>query len=310
MDEFQLGTYIKKRREELGISQEEICKGLCAVSSLSRIENNQQDPSRSLTMNLLERLGLSQDKFTALWGQKDIHVGALKREIIRDMIRLRRASKEDRSQITEQILGKLAELETITNPDDRSIRQFLLAHRARLGSYSIDERLSIQLEAIRLTCPKFDPEDFQRGRYNMGECRLINQIANTYSQGGQRKRAIDIYRQLLWNIEKYDKELVEYAGIFCLAAHNYAIDLGKETHYLEAVEIADQGKKTCLNYGEYQFLPGFLAIQAECCYFLGDKIKSRELYLQAYYVYKAFGDEPNREIMQQNLKEYFGIENT
>lgn len=166
----------------------------------------------------------------------------------------------------------------------------------------------MQLEAIRLTCPKFDPEDFQRGRYNMDESRLINQIANTCSQGGQRKRAIDIYCQLLWYIEKYDKELVEYASIFCLVAHNYAIDLGKETHYSKAIEIAEQGQKTCLNYGEYQFLPGFLAIQAECYYFLGENIKSRELYLQAYYVYKAFGDETNREIMQRNMKEYFGIE--
>ena len=58
MNEFRLGTYIKKRREELKMSQEELCEGLCAVSSLSRIENNQQDPSRNLTKNLLERLGI------------------------------------------------------------------------------------------------------------------------------------------------------------------------------------------------------------------------------------------------------------
>lgn len=62
MEEFKLGTYIKKHREELGMSQEDLCGGLCAVSTLSRIENNQQDPSRRLTMSLLERLGLPRDK--------------------------------------------------------------------------------------------------------------------------------------------------------------------------------------------------------------------------------------------------------
>lgn len=67
MNEFKLGTYIKKRREELNISQEELCEGLCAVSSLSRIENNQQDPSRHLTKNLLDRLGLPNDRFFSLW---------------------------------------------------------------------------------------------------------------------------------------------------------------------------------------------------------------------------------------------------
>ena len=55
----------------------------------------------------------------------------------------------------------------------------------------------MQLEAIRLTCPNFDPENFQQGRYTMNESRLINQIACTYLDAGQGKRAIDIYRQLL-----------------------------------------------------------------------------------------------------------------
>ena len=63
MEEFQIGTYIRKRREEIGISQEDLCEGFCSVSTLSRIENNQQNPTRRLTMNLLERLGLPQDRF-------------------------------------------------------------------------------------------------------------------------------------------------------------------------------------------------------------------------------------------------------
>ena len=57
MNEFEIGTYIKKRRLELGMSQEKLCEGLCSVPNLSRIENNQQDPSRSLTRQLFERLG-------------------------------------------------------------------------------------------------------------------------------------------------------------------------------------------------------------------------------------------------------------
>ena len=147
MDEFKLGTYIKKRRKELGMSQEELCEGLCAVSSLSRIENNQQDPSRRLTRDLLQRLGLPEDKFTAFWGQRDITVGALMREINNDMIRHHRTAKEKRPQIADQIREKLSELEAVTDPDDQSVQQFLLAHRARLGEperpYSVDEKLAM-----------------------------------------------------------------------------------------------------------------------------------------------------------------------
>lgn len=133
MDEFNLGTYIKKRREELNISQEELCEGLCAVSSLSRIENNQQDPSRNLTKNLLERLGLPKDRFIALWDQKGISTGALLREIRDDMIRYERTAELDRPNIRERILEKLAELEKVTGQDNRTVRQFLLAQEAILG---------------------------------------------------------------------------------------------------------------------------------------------------------------------------------
>lgn len=308
MNEFKLGTYIKKRRKELGISQEELCGGLCAVSTLSRIENNQQDPSRNLTMNLLERLGLPRDKFTTFWGQNDITVGALKREIVNDMVRYRRALKGDRLPIAQQVLEKLDELDEIAGAEDQSIQQFLLMYRARLGPYSVHEKLAMQLEAIRLTCPDFDLDDFQHGHYNMDESRLINQIANTYSHAGQRKRAIDIHRQLLWNLEKYCQEFYDYANYFCLIVHNYAIELGLDGRYAEAIEIAERGRKACISYGKYQFLPGFLAVQAECYYFLGEKHTSKELYLRAYYIYDAFEDASNREHMRHEMKVHLGIE--
>ena len=312
MNEFKLGTYIKKRREELKMSQEELCEGLCAVSSLSRIENNQQDPSRNLTKNLLERLGLPKDRFIALWDQKGISAGALVREIRDDMIRYERTSENDRPRIREIIWEKLTELEKAVGQDDRNARQFLLAQQAILGgpdgSYGLTEKLAMQLEAIRMTCPKFDPEDFRQGHYSLDETRLINQIAWTYSQLGERKRATDMYYQLLKYVEKNHRELAAYAAHFCLIAHNYAINLGMEKRYSDSIEIAEKGRCLCISRGSYQLLPGFLAIQAACYYFLGEKEKSEALYLHAYYIYNAYGDVVNREIMRQEMKEYLGIE--
>lgn len=311
MNEFKLGTYIKKRREELGMSQEELCEGLCAVSSLSRIENNQQDPSRNLTKSLLERLGLPMDRFLALWDQKGISVGALMREIGDDMIRFERTPENDRPGVRESIREKLMELENAVEPCSRSVRQFLLAQQAILGGsdgpYTPSEKLAMQLEAMRMTCPKFDPEDFRRGHYTLDETRLINQIALTYSQLGERKRAADMYDQLLKYIEKNHRELAGYAGQFCLVAHNYAITLGKEKRYADSIEIAERGRRLCISRGEYQFLPGFLAIQAACYYFLDKIEKSKDLYLHAYYTYSSYEDAVNREIMRKEMKEYLGI---
>ena len=311
MDEFNLGTYIKKRREELNISQEELCEGLCAVSSLSRIENNQQDPSRHLTKNLLDRLGLPNDRFFSLWDQKGISAGALQREIQDDMNLYARAAEHDRPGIRAGILEKLAELEKAAGQDNRAVQQFLLAQRAVLGgpdgSYSLSEKLEMQLEALRMTCPKFDSEDFRRGHYSLDETRLINQIALIYSQLGDRKRATDMYDQLLKYVEKNDRELAGYAGHFCMVAHDYAIELGMGRRYSDSNEIAEKGRRLCISRGVYQFLPGFLAIQAANYYFLGELETSKKLYLHAFYVYNAYGNTINREIIRREIKEYLGI---
>lgn len=95
----------------------------------------------------------------------------------------------------------------------------------------------MQLEAIRITHPRFDPEDFGRGRYTMDESRLICQIANSYSDIGQRRMALNIYSQLLRYIEKNDQALAGYAGQFCLVANNFAIDLAQEGYFKEAIEL-------------------------------------------------------------------------
>lgn len=312
MNEFKLGTYIRKRREELGISQEELCEGFCSVPNLSRIENNQQDPSRNLTKNLLERLGLPKDRFLALWDQKGISMGALVREIQDDMILYERTPQEGQPNLRNSILEKLSELEKVIEPNDRSARQFLLAQQAIIGRtdrpYSPSEKLEMQLEAIRMTCSKFDPEDFQRGHYSLDETRLINQIARTYSHLGERKRATDMYDQLLKYVRKNHQDLIGYVTHFCLIAHNYAINLGMGKRYSEALEIAEEGRRLCIYRGKYQFLPGFLAIQAACYYFLGETEKSKELYLHAYYIYNAYGDVVNREVMRQEMREYLSIE--
>lgn len=54
---YNIGTLIKSRREELKISQEDLCAGICSVSTLSRIENGHGVSTQSHATMLLQRLG-------------------------------------------------------------------------------------------------------------------------------------------------------------------------------------------------------------------------------------------------------------
>lgn len=44
MQNFFLGDYIKQKRLDLGLTQEQLCDGICEPMTLSRLENGKQTP--------------------------------------------------------------------------------------------------------------------------------------------------------------------------------------------------------------------------------------------------------------------------
>ena len=92
-------------------------------------------------------------------------------------------------------------------------------------------------------------------------------------------------------------------------AYNYARELDVCGLYRDAIEIAELCRQTCVKYAHYQLLPGTLHIMAECYHFLGDDDKSRDLYLQAYAIYKAIGNERDLRFLEKDVREQLGVEN-
>lgn len=312
MEIILIGSYIRQKREDRGWTLQQLCEGICAVSTLSRIETNSQVPSLSVVRALLERLGLPAGRFFALLSDNDIAEDSLKKKLHNDKIRFRRAAEPDRAVIRKEIMADLEALEKLGGKDSRLIQQLVLSTKITIsrleGSLPPDKRLDLLLEAIRLTIPRFNLKKFSSFQYTAEELMIINQIARTYAQMGDRKKAIGISRRLLQYIDKNNQRLDHYPRQFCLIAHNCAIDLCLTKQYDKAISLAEKGWKVCVEQGEYQFLPGFLAILAECWYFLEDREKSTELYHQAYTLYKTFGDQSNLATMKREMKERLGLE--
>lgn len=45
-----LGEYVKQRRLDLGLTQEQLCDGICEPMTLSRLENGKQTPAATGSM--------------------------------------------------------------------------------------------------------------------------------------------------------------------------------------------------------------------------------------------------------------------
>ncbi len=306
MKTYFIGDLVKKRRKELGLTQEQLCEGICEPLTISRLENGKQTPSMNTLRVILQRLGMPEHKYYALTSQHESQIADLQTEIISSN------TLKDR----KRGLQALSELEEIADPDDHLLQQFILRSKALLGKeedgkivpYPLEEELEILFQAIRLTAPKFDIDAIYEGLYSMDEVKVINQIACVYSDLKQRKKAVDIYDQLLQYIEKHFQNILQSGGLLPLVSYNYARELDLVGRYEEAIEIAETGWKACVQYEQYHTLPSTVALIAECCHFLGKDEKSKDYYKQAYYLSKAIDRNDCLHTVVKEVKEYFGDE--
>ena len=82
MQNYRLGDYIRQRRQELNLTQEQVCAGICEPVTLSRFENGRQTPSRTRINAILQRLGLPDDRYYALVTPEELEIEALEKEIV------------------------------------------------------------------------------------------------------------------------------------------------------------------------------------------------------------------------------------
>jgi len=302
MQSLPIGEVIRQKRLALGLSQEEVCDGICEPATLSRIENGRQTPSRSRLNALLQRLDLPEDRYYALVSRDEAEIEALKKEIV---------ACNARARVNEGF-RLLEQLERKIEPDDILSKQFVLRSKALLGwrdgRYSSEQLLELLMQAILLTVPKFDLEEIGRGLYTFDEVKIINLMASVYSRMGNNKKATDILYQLLKYVRKHFHEVLPSNGMFPMILSNYARVLDLCGRYEEGADYAEQCRKACIQYGHYQFLTTCLGIYAECCHFLGRERESAEAYIKSYVLMSVLDDYLNIETLRKEFKKYHGAD--
>lgn len=310
MQELFIGETIRQKRLELGQTQEMLCEGVCEPSTLSRIENGKQTPSRNIANTLLQRLGLPHDRYYAFLTSSEAEADALWKRIRNCAVQFQQATGEEKQQARLDALKHLDRLEAIMEPGDNIAKQYILAMRAALGDdagpYSFEVKLYMLLEAIRLTVPRFDPDALGDRLYSMDETELIAQIAETYSEAEQHKKAAGIFSQLLAYAQEHDQNVIHPARQLSSAILSYARELCLMGCYEKALETAQFGQKTCLDYGYCRALPGLLAVMAECRYAMDEHEQSRALYCQAYYLFKETGHGNGFAQVEEAARKRFG----
>ena len=119
------------------------------------------------------------------------------------------------------------------------------------------------------------------------EIKIINQIANSYSEEGNRLKAMEIYHYLFNYIKSHIMDGDILAVTLPLVAYNYSKCLGLEHCYDEAIEVAEQGRRCCIRNNKCQMLGGLL-LNLGCVYHeKGDEEKGKDFIQRSYQIYRA-----------------------
>lgn len=285
MKAYNIGLFIKKKREEQHIRQEDLCRGICDKSTLSRIERGKQEPSSGILGVLLQRLGINEDQLAVLLGPKDFEISDLQKEIV--ALNSQKEYEKAAEKITQQFILRCKALAYF--PEDYPASRDLL------------------LQALSLTLPDFDFDHISDYLLGIEEIKILNQLANSYSEEGNRRFAIHIYRQLFDDSRKHLLNSEAKVSLFIMLSYNYSRLLGLERRYEEEIEIATLGQQACIQYNKCRLLGGLLLNIACGLHELGKDEESKSNLIDAYYAHRLMKNEPSCELIKKYAEETFNI---
>ena len=191
MQGYNVGYYIRRIRQEKGISQEALYAGLCSRSTIHRIESGKQQPTMFTAIHLLQRLGLDENSFLVPLGPQDFEICNLKKEIV---------ALNAQFQF-EQALERIDRLEKLVAPKEKLAQQFLLRSRALAGywqdgkrqPYDYPTQRQMLLDALEITHPDFDLEKEREGAKKVADAmKAEGWLFASHTWGHQNIGQIDL----------------------------------------------------------------------------------------------------------------------
>lgn len=297
---FKFGFIIKRRREEMGYTQEELSDGICSVPTLSRIENGERMPTKEHFEMLIQRLGYSNTSLDSYVDEKDFTKHELKYQ-------LRQAIILQKSDDAAKLLRMLENTVSDPTPIDQ---QFFMLYQILIhpNKYTEQEQLKIFETALRLTCPKYTEGHFPL-LLSYEEIILANNIAICYFYSNDQEQAVKLLYELKKHYENKVANQEEALRTQPMVLYNLSKFLGILGRYEESIEISSQGIRLSKETGRCSLLGMLLYNKAWAIVKQGDPSNfenAKKLVKEAFYMSKILQQTSSTEHYQMFYLETFG----
>ena len=200
MEQYQvIGKLIGYVRTEANIRQYELCRGLCSRAFLARVEKGERECEKILSEALLQRAGVSSDRFLFTAGPEE-QIWLMRRE---EMYKAVDMGDNEKAETAFEEYRKISEGKCLLH------KQLLLFYQAVLGWKSGVEKeklLVMLLEAWEISRPGISLEKINRGNLTMTEFGIAMMHARVTEDIGKLDDARIAYEALLQHLDMYADE--------------------------------------------------------------------------------------------------------
>lgn len=299
MEKSTLGEIIRFYRKRRKVSQSDLCRKICSVPRISRIENGEIEIPMMLAQALLGRLGVNVNRFELFLNEKDY-------QLYRQRSSVEKALREENPFQAEKELIKYEKI----MDNDKLNWQYVKLEKAKIillkirrsegDSQLSSERKCLEEKAERLlrkaaeyTIPEFsESEDILLCRVEIEI--LLTKVRQYYMENLERvHNYIKKYYSMELKEEMYPRVQLELAKM--------QVEMGNEQQALleidEAMKVIASGRsyRYC---ADLHFL--YAQILAKLCLNRKDWKEKREecidRCLQAYYLYEFDADDSAKEV--------------
>lgn len=236
---FSMKDVLRIRREMLGLTQEQLCEGICSVKSLRRAEKGQTDMQRETLKKVLNRLGLSGQMQWSRLITSD-------REAIRMAEELADYINDRKFSVASKQLESLKSRIDLDIPQNK---QYFLEKQALLefeqGKVTREEFVKMEKEALECT---LRAENLYRKENVYLTEREIICISNSWKgmEGKEKKESINLILRLYDNYA-LNNGLSQAISVYEIVTEAAVNELGNNGEHVRAEEIDRKSIKASLS---------------------------------------------------------------
>lgn len=295
----KLGAMIKGLREKRGLSQEELCMGLCGKRELSRIELGERIPDVFFLDRILSRMGRSIDKLEFILSEEEYRFYELRAE-------LEDALEQENRRLAEELLEAYAER---LGKKDVLHWQYVEMVRALLCWDSQEKEAAVWLKrAMERTLHSRKKESFWSMAMGREELLLLLLWCEKGIQGAER---LFLNRKILEYLEGQWQDIEEKGKIYPYAATLLAEELIKEEGFEEAERLCEETIEVLTAVDSICYLQKTLTLLIQAKRALGKGEEAEELmagYEALTSLFEEYGSVDKSRFIVMRLKKQFYID--